>query len=222
MERFKCIGALVLDLDGTIVDSFPGHVESWTRTIERFGGSADREEIRLQMGKSSHDISRALLGEIDFGELERASRTKDEIYYDIIPDFLEVIDGADRTLRELKERGYMISIASSNPLKVIERSLRVVGLREVVDEIASQEEVAKGKPEPDIFLLARSKLGVTSDDCTVVGDTSFDMEAARRAGMFAIGFTGGVQGREELEAANPDLVITDITDLLHLLPEEVP
>jgi len=217
--RFEGIRGVVFDLDGTLIDSYSAHIDAWVRTARSFGVEADEEDVKPHLGRSSEDIARALLGAVGDERVREAYQLKDRIYYELIPVLVRSVPGARRTLAELKKRGYLICIASSNPARVIERSLQSTGLWSSVDEVASQDEVERGKPEPDLFLLGAKKLGLELHICLGVGDTSYDVLSARGAGMRTAAFSGGVQSEEELRKAEPDVVIGDLTNLLDLLPE---
>jgi HAD superfamily hydrolase (TIGR01509 family) len=212
------IKGVIFDLDGTLVESTPAHIKSWIRAVAEFGVEATEDEVRPHMGRSSEDICCALLGRRPRNDIERAYCLKDDIYYDIIPQVIVPVPGAIETVAELKERGYLISIASSNPMRVIERSLASVGLRKYADSIASQDEVRRGKPAPDLFLLAQSKIGLGAGNLMAVGDTCFDVLAAKAAGMSTAAFSGGCQTEDQLGESQPDYLITDLRHLLDLLP----
>ncbi len=214
------IRGVIFDLDGTLVESYAAHIESWIRAVASLGITVTEKDVRPHMGRSSLDISRALLGGRCDSDTEGASRLKDEIYYQIIPEVLEPIDGALDTLAELKRRGYLISVASSNPVHVISRSLEAVRLDALADSVASQDEVERGKPEPDLFLLAQRKLGLSSGACMAVGDTCFDVLAAKAAGMSTAAFSGGCQTEDELGQSQPDFLVGDLRQLVEILPEE--
>ena len=212
------IRGVIFDLDGTLVESTPAHIKSWIRAVAEFGVEATEDDVSPHMGKSSEDICRALMGRRPRNEIERAYRLKDDIYFDIIPQVIVPVPGAIETVAELKERGYLVSIASSNPMRVIERSLVSVGLRKYADSIASQDEVTRGKPAPDLFLLAQRKMGLDAGNLMVVGDTCFDVLAAKAAGMSTTAFCGGCQTEAELEESQPDSIIRDLGQLLEILP----
>ncbi len=214
------VSGVIFDLDGTLVESYAAHIESWIRAVASLGITVTEEDVRPHMGRSSLDISRALLGARCDSETERISCLKDEIYYKIIPSVLEPVDGALETLSELRRRGYLISVASSNPVSVISRSLEAVRFDALVDSIASQDEVERGKPQPDLFLLARRKLRLSSEACMAVGDTCFDVLAAKAAGMIAAAFSGGCQTEDELGQSQPDFLLGDLRQLVELLPAE--
>ncbi len=213
---------MISDLDGTLIESYSAHIDAWIRTAKSFGVEVDEEDVKPHLGRSSEDIARALLGEVDEEKVKRAFQVKDEIYYELIPTLVTEVPGAVETMEALKKRGYLICIASSNPTIVIHRSLESIGLLPHVDAIASQDEVQKGKPEPDLFLLGARKLGVGPSECLGLGDTSYDVVSAKAAGMRTVAFSGGVQGVEELRKSGPDAIIGDLRDLLELLPEGSP
>jgi beta-phosphoglucomutase-like phosphatase (HAD superfamily) len=93
-----------------------------------------------------------------------------------------------------------------------------VGLRKFADFIASQDEVARGKPAPDLFILAQRKIGLGPGNLMAVGDTCFDVLAAKAAGMTTAAFSGGCQSEAELGESQPDYLIVDLLQLLDLLP----
>jgi len=216
------IVGLVFDLDGTLVESYAAHIKSWSSAVASFGIKALEGDIRPHLGRSSEDIARALLGRKDDRDVETAFRLKDEIYLRILPSELKPVRGALETLAGLKARGYRISIASSNPTRVITRSLEAVRLNHLADSIASQDEVKRGKPEPDLFLLASRKLGLGPGKCLAVGDTAYDVLAGKAAGMKTVAFSGGVQAASDLRRVLPDYLIRDLCELLVLLPESGP
>ncbi len=223
MERSLAqIVGLVFDLDGTLVESYAAHIKSWSSAVASFGVAALERDIRPHLGRSSEDIARALLGRGDDRDVQKAFRLKDEIYLKILPSELKPVRGALETLASLKARGYRISIASSNPTRVIARSLEAVRLNHLTDSIASQDEVKRGKPEPDLFLLASRKLGLEPGKCLAIGDTAYDVLAGKAAGMKTAAFSGGVQPASELRKATPDHLIRDLCELLILLPESGP
>lgn len=216
--ELSTIGGVIFDLDGTLVESTPAHIESWIRAVAEFGVDVSEDEVRPHMGRSSEDICCALLGRRPKDEIDRAYCMKDDIYYDLIPQVVVPVPGAIETVTALKDRGYLISVASSNPMRVIERSLESVDLRRFADSIASQDEVARGKPAPDLFVLAQRKIGLKTDRLLAVGDTCFDVLAAKAAGMSTAAFSGGCQSIDKLGESQPDYLISNLTELLDLLP----
>lgn len=221
-SRLGQIVGLVFDLDGTLVESYSAHIKSWSSAVASFGVTALERDIQPHLGRSSEDIARALLGRGPDRDVQRAFRLKDEIYLKILRSELKPVKGAVETLAALKARGYRISIASSNPTRVIARSLEAVGLNHLTDSIASQDEVRRGKPEPDLFLLASRKLGLEPGKCVAIGDTAYDVLAGKAAGMKTVAFSGGVQTPSQLRQAVPDHLIRDLSGLLILLPESSP
>ena len=218
-EDLRGISGLIFDLDGTLVESYSAHIKSWIRAAEFFGVHASEEDVQPHLGRSSRDIARALLGDRGGSDMEKTYRLKDETYYEIIPREVKPVEGALETLAGLKARGYQISIASSNPACIIDRSLKAAGLFHLADSIASQDEVERGKPEPDIFLLASKKLSLNPESCMGIGDTSFDVLAAKAARMRTAAYVGIVQTESELSKADPDYILTDLRELLRMFPE---
>ena len=211
------IKAVVFDLDGTLVESYSAHIQAWIRSVAAVGVYVQEEDVRPHMGRSSDDISRALLGQRPESQISAASARKDREYYEILPRVLEPVEGASETLSELRRRGFKISVASSNPTRIILRSLEAVGLNGLADSVTSQDEVSKGKPAPDLFLRAAEKLGVDGRECLAVGDTCYDVLGARSAGMLTAGIAGGVQTKDELAESQPDYLLGTLKELMSLL-----
>lgn len=211
------IRGVIFDLDGTLVESYSGHIESWIRAVASHGVTATEEDVKPHMGRSSEDIARALLGSRPPEEVLQASQRKDEIFFEIIPQVLTPMEGATEVIQDLKQRGLGVAVASSNPMEVITRSLEAVGLAGLVDSITSQDEVEHGKPAPDLFVKAVSKFGLSGWECMAVGDTRYDIIGAKGAGMVTVAYLGGCQSEDELARSHPDHVIGSLREISAIL-----
>lgn len=217
-EAGRVIRGVIFDLDGTLVDSLPAHIRAWIRAVGSLGVPVSEEEVRPHMGRSGEDIARALLGPGGESKVEDAYRLKDRIYHDIIPRELEAVEGAAETLEGLRKRGYLISVASSNPADVIHTSLAAVSLGALVDSVTCVDEVARGKPAPDLFVEASKKLGLPPRSCLAVGDTSYDVISGRDAGMVTTAYVGPAPAASQILESGPDHVIGRLAELLEILP----
>jgi len=212
------VKGVIFDLDGTLVDSLRSHLQAWKRAVGSLGITVTEEEVRPHMGRSGEDIARALLGPERESSVEEAFHLKDRMYQEIIPRDLKAIDGAARTLTELRKRGYAISVASSNPADVIYRSLGAVDLDILVDSVTCVDEVATGKPAPDLFLKASEKLSLPPKSCLAVGDTPYDVISGRAAGMITAAYVGQAAPPAGLLESEPDYILRRLTELLDILP----
>jgi len=176
------VRAVIFDFDGTVVDSFEAHLESFRRTLLRFGIAVEDEEIYRRFGKPARQILKETLP-------EKYHRYIDEIVKGKRAEFAEtsrearVFDGVEEILRYLKGRGVKVGLATSSDRKSVMRVLIRFGLDRYFDAILSSEDVEEAKPNPRIFIKTAERLGAAPGECLVVGDSIFDVIAAREAGI---------------------------------------
>lgn len=195
------IKAVIFDLDGTIVDSVDFHAEAFQKAFKKFGKDFPFEKIRSQIGKGGDQLLPVFLTEAEIKEFgdelldERARIYKSE--------FLPRLKAFPK-VRELFERiradGKKIAIGSSSPEDELKEVLKIADVADLIEEKTSGDDAEKSKPEPDIFEAALKKLGNPEPSETVViGDTPFDAEAAKKAGIKTIGVLCGGFPKEDLE-----------------------
>jgi phosphoglycolate phosphatase-like HAD superfamily hydrolase len=213
--------ALLFDLDGTLVDSVYQHVLSWREALESEGIELAVWRIHRRIGMSGGLFLKALereLGhDLDAGMAERlgAAHAKGVLgrMNQILP-----LPGARELLAALSSMGVRWAIATSGAEKTARPTLALLSIPSSVPVI-TRDQVAYAKPNPDLFLAASERLGVPPGDCFVVGDSIWDMLAARRAGALGIGLLSGGYGKEELQETGPYRVYDDPADLLAHLDE---
>jgi HAD superfamily hydrolase (TIGR01509 family) len=214
-------GALIFDLDGTLVDTVYAHVFAWQRALAEEGMPIDGWRIHRRIGMSGGLFTRAVGREVgrdlSAEEIEAIQRRHGAIFRELLPD-RRPLPGAVELLAHLRARGIVHGIATSGRRPEIDASLAVLG---VPDEtvVIDRGNVARAKPEPDLFLACAAALGVTPPECYVVGDAVWDLLAARRAGMLSIGLLSGGYGADELLQAGAFRVYAEAADLLESLDE---
>ncbi|RLE99083.1 MAG: hypothetical protein DRJ59_08280, partial [Thermoprotei archaeon] len=190
------VKAIIFDLDGTLVETGEAHLNAWLEACRRFSlRNVTADEVRKHLGKTSLDIAQGLLSARGLESLEDAARLadlKDKIFAEKYAGTVTPIEGVSDVLNVLKSRGLSIAVVSSNPRRVILTMLKAANLAAYVDVIVGQDEVKKGKPDPEPILKSLERLKVDSREVLVVGDSVYDIEAATRAGVLAIGVTTGV------------------------------
>lgn len=213
--------ALILDVDGTLVDTVYAAVIVWQRALGEIGIHLEGWRIHRHIGMSGGLFARAVMREagreLAPQELEALHRRHDELFVQLQPE-RRPLPGAIELLRALREGGVVHGIATSNRRPALDASLHALGIGDetvVVDRTA----VARAKPAPDLFLTCQERLGVRPEDCYVVGDAVWDMLAARRAGMLGVGLLSGGYGEEELYRAGAFRVYRDAADLHRSLDE---
>ena len=213
--------ALIFDLDGTLVDTVYAHVFAWQRALTEAGMPIDGWRIHRRIGMSGGLFARAVAREVGRdltpGEVEAVQRRHGEIFRELLPE-RRPLPGAVELLAELRDRGIVHGIATSGRRPEIDSSLAALGVGEETVVIA-RGDVARAKPEPDLFLAAQDALGVEAGDCYVIGDAVWDLLAARRARMLSIGLQSGGYGEEELLAAGAFRVYQDAAELHRSLDE---
>jgi HAD superfamily hydrolase (TIGR01549 family) len=214
--------AFVFDLDGTLVDSVYQHVLAWREALESEGIELAVWRIHRKIGMSGGLLTNMLLREtgveIDAERTERLQR-RHATAYKRVADEIRPLPGAPELLAALTEAGISWTIATSSRLETARPVLERLGIDLTRKRIVTRDDVRYAKPDPDLFLAAAERLGVDPESASVVGDSVWDMLAARRARSLAIGVLSGGYGMEELERAGAYRVYEDPDDLLIHLDE---
>ncbi|MGA2132345.1 MAG: HAD family phosphatase [Bryobacteraceae bacterium] len=181
--------AVLWDLDGTLVDSEQQHWLAWRDTMSAEGVALTFDQFRATFGWRNDAILKSWLGpDIDSQRIARIGDAKEELYRNLVRrDHIEPLPGAAEWVRRLHTDGWLQAVASSAPRLNIDVVMEAIGLADQFQATASAEDVQRGKPDPQVFLLAASRLGVPPARSIVVEDAPAGIEAARRAGMHSIG-----------------------------------
>jgi beta-phosphoglucomutase family hydrolase len=203
-------GAVLWDLDGTLIDSAPYHWFAWREVMAAAGHQLHPRDFAESFGKRNDTILRGLLGsEVPADVIQQMSDEKEERYRRYVRERgLEFLPGAATWLGRLREAGWKQALATSAPPANIDSSFEALDLGRYLDAVVSAEEVGKGKPDPAIFLRAAERLGIDPSRCVVVEDAPAGLEGARRAGMKCVGVLSA--HFEELAA---DLVVPSLAAL---------
>ena len=215
----QCKTALLFDLDGTLVDSVYQHVLAWREALEKAGIELSVWRIHRRIGMSGGLLLNALLRETgrnasgtDAKELQRLHAEA----YARLAGQVRPLPGARELLRHLTDRGVPWAIATSGRMQSAAPALALLGI-DANATIITRDLVERAKPDPDLFLAAAAKIGVHIESSVVVGDSVWDLLAARRARAIGVGLLSGGYGQEELERAGAYRVYEDPADLhIHL------
>ena len=191
--------AAILDIDGTLVDTNYHHAVAWFRAFRHFDVTLPLYRIHRHIGMGGDQLVGALAGD-DFerahGDAVRA--LEGDLYMELI-DEVRPLAGARDLLRDLKERGHALVLASSAKQHEVDHYLDLLGARELADGWTTSADVEQTKPQPDLVAAAIEKAG--AGDAVMAGDSTWDCEAAKRAGIATIGvLTGGFSDQELLDA----------------------
>ncbi|NNM96053.1 MAG: HAD family hydrolase [Candidatus Dormibacteraeota bacterium] len=213
--------ALLLDLDGTLVDSVYQHVVAWREALERAGIDLSIWKIHRRVGMSGGLFVTALRSEIgrDLTSVQEESIRRDhDLAFQRLSRDVRPLPGALELLERLSAEGTLWAIATSGTMATARASLEQLRIPAGVPVI-THDQVAFAKPNPDLFLAAAAELKVSIADAIVVGDSTWDILAARRAQALGVGLLSGGYGRAELETAGAFRVYDDPADLLGHLYE---
>jgi HAD superfamily hydrolase (TIGR01509 family) len=217
----KKMQALIFDLDGTLVDTVYAHILAWQKALAESGMAIDGWRIHRKIGMSgglfTRAVARELGHEISPEQEEALQRRHGQIFIELLPE-RRPLPGAVELIEFLYAKNILFGIATSGRRPEINGSLEVLGIR-AGTTIVERGDVARAKPEPDLFLACQQRMGIGPRDCYVVGDAVWDLLAARRAGMLSVGLLSGGYGEDELSKAGAYRVYRDPAELLRSLDE---
>jgi len=208
--------ALIFDLDGTLVDTVYGHALSWQRALAGAGIHTDAARLHRRIGMSGELLMEASAREagrnLSSADMKSADRRHARYFARLIPT-PRPLDGAVLLLQKLRQRRVPHGIATSGKGKGIQSAITALKLpRGAV--VVDGSSATQAKPAPDLFIQCQRRLAVAEKDCFVVGDATWDILAARRAGMLAVGLLSGGFGDDELYRAGAFRVYRDPQELM--------
>ena len=176
-------------MDGTLIDSEEFHWISWRNTLGADGVMITREQFLASFGQRNDSIIPRWLGPASTPErVERISNAKEELYRHLVRrNGIAALPGVANWLGRLHEEGWLQAIASAAPRANIDTVLEALSATRIFQGIVSADDVHRGKPDPEVYLLAASHLGVLPERCIVVEDAVAGVRGARSAGMRSIG-----------------------------------
>ena len=210
--------AVIFDLDGTLVDLLDLHFQGFRQVIkEGWDLEIKLEDVERYYGKTAEEIAKPFfeshgVKDVDYKEFGRKRRQ-------VVIDKLhagykvKILPGVFEILGQLKSAGVKTALATSNNRETGEAILESARLKGYFQAVVYREDVKNGKPAPDMFLRAAKLLGVKPEECAVVEDSVYGLQAGKAAGMKVIAVETGTQPRKELLACNPHLLVETIEHL---------
>lgn len=204
---------VIFDMDGVLVDSYHAHFKSWQRMAAEVGVAMDESLFASTFGRTSREVLAASWGPDRFSAVQIAEldRRKEELFRQIMTAEFPPMDGAKELLLALARAGFTLAIGSSAPPENVELVLDKMELRSLFDAVVTGADVRRGKPDPQVFLMAAARLRLPPERCAVVEDAPQGIEAAQAAGAASIGLVSTGRTREQLAAAN--LVVERLAEL---------
>ena len=209
------IKAVLFDIDGTLVDSNDQHVLAWEESFATIGARFDRKIIHDQIGKGTDMLVPTLLPGADPAEPEKLGKVHGEIFARKFLDQVEAFPGARELLATVQADSKQVVLASSAAKSELDHYLGLLDIREIVSATTTADDVENTKPAPDIFATALARVApLTAMEVLVVGDSPYDMEAARKCGIAAIAVRSGKFSDASLLRAGAATLYDDVAALL--------
>ncbi len=179
--------SVIFDLDGTLIDSEFNYLESDRLFLARYGVEWTEELWRRFVGIGSRSMLQWMRGETGIeASVEQLLEEKNLAYLDVARRNTRVFPEMVELVKLLRNGGFSLAIATGSSSEVLHEVLDITGLRGLFEVVVSADEVAAGKPAPDVFLEAARRLGTEPGDCIVVEDSQYGVEAAASAGMSCV------------------------------------
>jgi HAD superfamily hydrolase (TIGR01509 family) len=213
--------AVLFDMDGVLIDSYRAHFESWRRVAREHSRDYTEAQFAAGFGRTSREvIAEQWQGEpLSDERIAEIDRRKEAIFREIISGDFPAVDGAIELIESLVRAGFRVAVGSSGPAANVRLAIERLGVGGLLSATVTGDDVKRGKPDPQVFLIAAEKMSVPPARCVVVEDAPVGVEAARCGGMHVIGLASTGRTVEQLRAA--DLVVKSLRDLSPESFEEV-
>jgi HAD superfamily hydrolase (TIGR01509 family) len=206
------VKTIVLDVDGTLMDTNYLHTEAWARAFEEADNRVPRYRLHKQIGKGAELLIREFVD--DEEKVEKIQDLHSE-FYEELQGYGHPLPGAKELISSLKERGYDVWFVTSAKDEELQHHMQELEAEDTIDGVVNSSAVENSKPAPDIFEETLSRAGAAADETVAVGDTVWDVEAAIAAGVRTVAvLTGGAYHKEALEEAGAVAVYEDCAALL--------
>ncbi len=209
--------AVLWDMDGTLIDSEEFHWISWRNALATEGIAITREQFLSSFGQRNDSIIPRWLGNASTPErIERIANAKEELYRHLVRrDGISPLPGVANWIHRLHKEGWLQAIASAAPRANIDAVLEALSATHIFQGIVSADDVHRGKPDPEVFLTAASRVGVSPERCIVVEDAVAGVQGARSAGMRSIGISrNGKHLPADIVVQSLDLLASDAFETL--------
>jgi HAD superfamily hydrolase (TIGR01509 family) len=207
------MGIAILDIDGTLVDTNYHHALAWSRAFRQHGLVLPIWQIHRHIGMGGDQLVTALTDERTEEKLGDEIRAAQGILYAELIGEVEPMAGARALIEELHQRGHEIVLASSAQANEVDHYLELLGARGIADSWTSADDVEKTKPAPDLVLAALDSVDGKKKDAVMIGDSTWDVKAAKAAGIATIGVLTGGFAETELDDAGAAQVFSSVEEL---------
>jgi HAD superfamily hydrolase (TIGR01509 family) len=203
---------VVLDVDGTLMDTNYLHTEAWARAFEKVGHRVPRVKLHREVGKGAGLLIHEF---VDDEETVEEIQNLHSEFYEGLQEHGHPLPGAKELISSLKERGYEVWFVTSAKDEELEHHMQELEAEDKINGVVNSSAVENAKPAPDIFEETLRRAGAKADETVAVGDALWDVEAAEEAGIRTVAvLSGGAFHKEELEEAGAVAVYEDCAALL--------
>lgn len=205
----------IWDMDGTLVDTAELHFLAWQQVCHELGRSFDRADFAATFGRRNPEIFQHLFPDrFSPGEVETYSNRKEVLYRDAARGGVELLPGVAELMAGLHQEGVYQAIGSSAPYANLELILELTGIDRYLRAVVGAEDTTRGKPDPQVFLVAAQRLGVEPSRCVVFEDAPAGVQAAKAGGMRCVAVRFVAHHAEEaLHRAGADVVVASLREL---------
>jgi HAD superfamily hydrolase (TIGR01509 family) len=204
---------VILDIDGTLIDSNDAHARAWVEALAEFGVEVAYRDARRAIGMGGDKLLPALAGvEKDSSLGKEIVERRAEIFRERYQSTLAPFPKTRELLERMRDEGLALAVATSAKREELHPFLEIAGVADLIEETASSDDAKQSKPDPDIVRAALDSLGMPPESAVMLGDTPYDVEAARRAGVRVVAVRCGGWGDEDLAGA--EAIYDDPADLL--------
>lgn len=204
---------VIFDMDGVLVDSYRAHYDSWRMMCGERDLVMDEHDFARTFGRTSREVIRQLWGDriTDDRAIAELDARKEALFRDLLRRDFPAMSGAVALIDRLHQAGFRLALGSSAPRENVQVVLDQLDRHEVFPVAITGDDVTRGKPDPQVFLLAAQRLGLSADRCVVIEDAPLGITAAHAAGMRCVGFVSS--GRTADALCEADLVIDRLETL---------
>lgn len=204
--------AVIFDVDGVLVDSYKAHLLAWQALGRENDFTVPEAEFAAGFGRTSREVLADKFGPgvLSDARIRELDERKEELYREMVVQEFPTMSGVKELLNNLHAAGFKLGVGSSGPPPNVFVVLDNLGQKDLFSAIITGADVIRGKPDPQVFLLGAERMGVPPNRCLVFEDAVPGVQAAKRAGMKAIGVASTGRRRADLHEA--DLVIDQMTE----------
>ncbi len=205
--------AVIFDMDGVLVDTYQAHFQSWQEIARPEGLPLTEAEFAATFGQTNPVVIRAFWGEnrFDHAQIAAMAARKEAAFRAIIASNFPAMPGAGQLLAELHKAGFRLAIGSSAPPENVEVVLERLQARQLFQAVVTGADVTRGKPDPEVFLLAARGLSMPPSRCVVIEDAPAGVAAAAAAGMASVALLS--TGRKPEALAQADLIVRSLAEI---------